>query len=159
MNTSKGEHTPYSSAVLAVILSLLHIVPSDRIARISEALQWRHVGDIQRLRFRLEVGLNDVALRKDWLWRVMEWIRRTTQSWPCAGPSRGFKQSSVYICVSFFVLVQWWETELESAGIRKVRECQESPLKLDKAEDNSAHTVFLTLSHTPVVTICASWCL
>lgn len=55
------------SAVLAVILSLLHIVPSDRIARIPKEPQWRHKEDTQGLSLRVEVGLNDVARSKEWL--------------------------------------------------------------------------------------------
>lgn len=62
-------HTSYTSAVLAVILppptSSLNIVPSDSIARIPQEPQWRHMGDTQGLSFRVEVGLNDVALSKD----------------------------------------------------------------------------------------------
>lgn len=53
--------------MLAVIPSPLDIVPSDRISRIPEEPQWRHMGDTQGLSFRVEVGLNDVALSKEWL--------------------------------------------------------------------------------------------
>lgn len=63
-HTSKSAHTHYRSAVLAVILSPLDIVPSDRIARIPEEPQCRHMGDTQGLSFRVEVGLNDVVLSK-----------------------------------------------------------------------------------------------
>lgn len=37
---------------------------------------------------------------------------------------------------------------------RDKKETRESPLKLDRAEDNSTKTVFRSLSHTPVVTAC-----
>lgn len=57
--------THYRSAVLAVILSPVHIVPSDRIARIPKEPQWRHMGDTQGLSFRVEAGLNDVAQSKN----------------------------------------------------------------------------------------------
>lgn len=98
---SKTANTHYiSSAVLAVIPSLLCIVPSDGIDRIPEEPQMRHMGDTQCLGFRVEVGLNDVARSKDWVWRVLEWISRTRPSWPCAG--RGVKWSSVYISVCGF---------------------------------------------------------
>lgn len=55
------------SAILAVILSPLDIVPNDRIARIPEEPQWRHMGNTQGPSFRVEVGLNNVALSKEWL--------------------------------------------------------------------------------------------
>lgn len=55
----------HRAAVLAVILSHLQIVPSDRTARFLGEPQWRHMGDTQGLSFRAEVGLNDVAMSKD----------------------------------------------------------------------------------------------
>lgn len=47
-------HTPCRSRVLTVILPPFNIVPSDIIARIPEEPQWRHMGDTQRLSFRVE---------------------------------------------------------------------------------------------------------
>lgn len=48
------------------------------------------------------------------------------------------------------------------AGISRdkkdARECQLSPLKLHRAEDNSAQTVFLSSSHTPVGTVSVCVC-
>lgn len=143
------------SAVLAVILSPLDIVPSDRTARIPEEPQWRHMGDIQGLGFRVEVGFNDVVLSKKELKSVGSGlggldIRVLASRRPRPGCQT---EQCVHRWKCFCALIR--NRTRNSRDEKEGREFQLSPLKLDRAEDDSAHTLFsLASSHTPVVTAC-----